>query len=197
MTTNNDSIGSKICTRCKGELPATTEFFHAQKQGRNNLRSVCKACRSVENKITGSERYARLKAKRMSSLPKIQCESCNQTFQPHRSEQRFCSHKCSMHLEKMILASQSVEAKRKAILGRQKHPSTGKFTTNIHAKGYSLRSPFGCVFNGVNLGCFVRENEGMFNGEGELLIRKQLSRLRPWIATPIPSWKGWTWEVEK
>lgn len=36
---------TKVCTSCKEELPATSEYFHKQKYGKYNLRPECKQCR--------------------------------------------------------------------------------------------------------------------------------------------------------
>lgn len=41
---------TKICTKCKKEFPATTEFFHKSKQGRFGLHSWCKNCYRVYGK---------------------------------------------------------------------------------------------------------------------------------------------------
>lgn len=39
-------IKTKICTKCKRELPATIDYFHRQCQNKSGLRSWCKECRS-------------------------------------------------------------------------------------------------------------------------------------------------------
>lgn len=41
----------KICTKCKKELPATTEFFFADRRGKHGFRSICKICDSLKRKI--------------------------------------------------------------------------------------------------------------------------------------------------
>ena len=35
---------TKICTKCKKELPATTEYFYYAKKSKDGLRSWCKDC---------------------------------------------------------------------------------------------------------------------------------------------------------
>lgn len=37
-------IPVRVCTCCKKETPATTDFFHVAKLGRHGLKSVCKSC---------------------------------------------------------------------------------------------------------------------------------------------------------
>ena len=39
---------TKICTKCKRELPATTEFFHRSRGFKDGLKYKCKECRSKE-----------------------------------------------------------------------------------------------------------------------------------------------------
>lgn len=34
----------KICTKCKRELPNTTEYFYVQRNGKFGLRADCKEC---------------------------------------------------------------------------------------------------------------------------------------------------------
>ncbi len=36
---------TKICTKCRRELPATTDYFHRHRQIKSGLRPVCKDCR--------------------------------------------------------------------------------------------------------------------------------------------------------
>lgn len=50
---------TKICTRCKRELPATKDYFYAKKMGKYDLDSRCKQCvykYAQENKERESER---------------------------------------------------------------------------------------------------------------------------------------------
>lgn len=42
----NDTTPMKRCSRCKQESPATTEFFHRDKGGKNGFASRCKECRA-------------------------------------------------------------------------------------------------------------------------------------------------------
>ena len=41
---------TKICSRCKTELPATNEYFHKNKDGKNGLHSICNNCNKEYNK---------------------------------------------------------------------------------------------------------------------------------------------------
>lgn len=52
------------CTKCRREFPATTEFFHIQKEGRYGLKSKCKQCRAdyhKEYEKTECGKFARTK----------------------------------------------------------------------------------------------------------------------------------------
>lgn len=59
------------CKSCGGEYPATTEYFHPEKLGKNGLRARCKSClrrkqadyraANVET-LTGSHAYSKKKA---------------------------------------------------------------------------------------------------------------------------------------
>ena len=41
---------TKICSKCKRELPATTDFFYVESRGKHGLYSICKDCKSIYNK---------------------------------------------------------------------------------------------------------------------------------------------------
>ena len=68
---------TKICTKCKEELPATTEYFHRHNQSNDSLRSRCKKCRNKTN-----QRWRKIKAneKKKESPPKVQCTKCKQWY---------------------------------------------------------------------------------------------------------------------
>src|SRR5690554_689476 len=60
---------TKICRKCREELPATPDYFYRGKRGKYGLRSYCKPC---HNK-TGAERKRRIK--KYKTVPE-RCESC-------------------------------------------------------------------------------------------------------------------------
>ncbi len=64
----------KVCTKCKKELPATTEYFHRNRISHDGLRSDCKECKN--------KRYTRI------------CEWCGQSFKSGSAQQRFCNKGC-------------------------------------------------------------------------------------------------------
>lgn len=40
---------TKVCSKCKKELPATTEYFSRHKTSKDGLRGICKRCRRKYN----------------------------------------------------------------------------------------------------------------------------------------------------
>jgi len=60
-----EGMDHKVCSHCKKEKPATTEYFHKGKKGRFGLGSICKECRSKKWK----EKYPGVK--HMSPKPKV------------------------------------------------------------------------------------------------------------------------------
>lgn len=61
----------KVCTKCKVNLPATTEFFHIQKRGLYNLKSKCKKCTTEYNKA----KWVKVPKKTEKT-----CSNCKVTF---------------------------------------------------------------------------------------------------------------------
>lgn len=53
----------KICSICNKELPATSEYFHKDKNGKYGLYCVCKTCRKAKLKGTRKEYYQKNKEK--------------------------------------------------------------------------------------------------------------------------------------
>jgi hypothetical protein len=43
-------MGTKVCTKCGIEYPATTEYYHSNKKGKYGLQAECKACVSDYHK---------------------------------------------------------------------------------------------------------------------------------------------------
>ncbi len=63
---------TKKCTKCKQELPATTKFFHRNKNTKDGLVSYCKACRKKASKdwwANNSDRNRAYKKQRRKSQP--------------------------------------------------------------------------------------------------------------------------------
>lgn len=40
---------TRVCTSCKTEFPATSEYFHAYKRAPDGCRAVCRACRAADH----------------------------------------------------------------------------------------------------------------------------------------------------
>ena len=47
----------KTCTRCEIEFPATTEYFHRNKYGKNGLAARCKHCMNEYRNIEYRKKY--------------------------------------------------------------------------------------------------------------------------------------------
>jgi hypothetical protein len=47
-------LQTKICNKCKRELPATSEYFHKMKGGLYGIRTTCKDCLRSERKLLSS-----------------------------------------------------------------------------------------------------------------------------------------------
>jgi len=58
----------KVCSKCYRELPATTEYFHKNKYGKQGLQSVCKECRYESNKEKASEYFKEYYAENRQKL---------------------------------------------------------------------------------------------------------------------------------
>lgn len=70
----------KRCPKCGKSLPATTEYFHADKHKKNGLRSTCKSCVSKHN----------------HKAPPAICAYCKNEFRPYvGSIGKYCSRQCS------------------------------------------------------------------------------------------------------
>lgn len=49
---------TKICTKCENNLPATSEYFHKQKNGKYGLKPWCKVCTNeYMKKYWGTPKY--------------------------------------------------------------------------------------------------------------------------------------------
>ncbi|KKK98948.1 hypothetical protein LCGC14_2637670 [marine sediment metagenome] len=110
----------KSCTKCRKELPETSEFFYREKKGRNGLRSVCKKCASNYDKNKNvdkikknkyqrdyykkrrvyflSIRYIHQKLRRQNKIPKY-CTICNQ---PKKLELASINHSYSEDIKKYL-----------------------------------------------------------------------------------------------
>ncbi len=131
------------------------------------------------------------------------CIICGKPFSNHH-DGKTCSPKCryaeTQHFLGRVIPKEEIARNQAA---RNKHPVTGPFRTNCHAKYWSLTDSCGDVYRFTNLSFFVRQNVDLFQADdaktGYLGRRYasragcQLKRLRPDGAWPIGSWKGWRW----
>ncbi len=120
---------------------------------------------------------------------KQKCVICSASFFT-RYKGKTCSRKCrGRYVQPM----------------RDKHPSSGPFESNCKAKYWSLLSPNGGIsYRFRNLNHFIRNNPDLFSGEdsktGYLGRRfytraaNGLNHLRPDLAKPFNSWRGWKWD---
>ena len=82
---------TKVCTKCKQELPATREYFHAMKGGGFGLRPSCKECRKAPTKAYRQDHQKEIKAYKKTYCQvhkeKLKKES-NIYYQAHKKEIR-------------------------------------------------------------------------------------------------------------
>jgi len=52
---------TKVCTKCGKELPATKEYFNANKNRKYGLSSYCKVCKKIYNKKHREENKEKIK----------------------------------------------------------------------------------------------------------------------------------------
>lgn len=100
-------------------------------------------------------------------------------------------------------AHYSPERSRRASEGQRGKIMGGKGAASedhYFAEQYALCSPDGEIHRGRNIIEFVRANPELFDPadmewkRGHCRASKGLSKLRPMLTAPKPSWKGWTWQ---
>ena len=64
-------MNTKICTRCGGELPATSEFFHKEKRGKYGFTAQCKSCVKIYYEVNKEKISKRGKQYREINKEKI------------------------------------------------------------------------------------------------------------------------------
>ena len=81
----------KKCTTCNNELPATTEYFSAQKKGKYGINSKCKKCLKEYRKIyTSTESY---KKRHRESMSKWRKENPERSLEISRKNYKINGHK--------------------------------------------------------------------------------------------------------
>lgn len=80
------------------------------------------------------------------------------------------------------------------------NPRRGRFETNMHARDWHLRDPYGDVYHFRNLKHFIREHRHLFssrqlelNSKGVPRVYNCLSQLSPRLKRPVSRSQGWTW----
>ena len=97
------------------------------------------------------------------------CPVCGKAFRSRKAlHQRFCSTECAKIGQKgrKIMSEAFLEAcKHRGIPGPRKHPRTGKFETNCHAKIWLLESPDGEEVTARNLKLYMIDRYGEEEGK--------------------------------
>jgi hypothetical protein len=86
---SNDTIPTKICTKCGQEFPATLEYFYASKRGYLGLRADCKACKDIavrENRAKNKERIIQRRKERYQNNKEKEREYNRQYRATHAKE---------------------------------------------------------------------------------------------------------------
>ena len=111
----------RVCTKCKKKLPATLEFFHKEKLGKNGLRSKCKNCWALlclewqnnnKDKVRENGKLNKRKLLKNSKYRKNMYLMTNlhNWIRRHKTEQKYCSI-CNEE-KKLELSNISGEYKR-------------------------------------------------------------------------------------
>lgn len=119
-------IELRICTKCKRELPPTTEYFHKQKRGKYGLSSWCKECKSKHNK-TKTNKYKEYNTKHSISFEGTKkCSKCKEIkskteFSISRMNKNGLVYNCKLCERKRILLKRHniTEDQYKSILYKQ------------------------------------------------------------------------------
>lgn len=97
------------------------------------------------------------------------CPVCGKAFRSRKAlHQRFCSTECAKIGQKgrKIMSEAFLEAcKHRGVPGPRKHPRTGKFETNCHAKVWHLESPEGEEITARNLKLYMINRYGEKEGK--------------------------------
>lgn len=72
-------MGTKTCTKCGAEKPATSEYFYRSKLYRDGLRSMCKTCCNAwpRNTAKDKERYWKVKTENIKILQNAGLARCS------------------------------------------------------------------------------------------------------------------------
>lgn len=89
------SICTKVCSKCKQELPLTTEYFHKRKLDKDGFRSICKTCRGTKNIAISTKEGYRICKKCDIEKPLDAFNKKNNGYLGRRSECRECQRTSS------------------------------------------------------------------------------------------------------
>lgn len=77
----------RICSRCKRELPATLEYFHASKREKLGLRYNCKNCHNKESQLWAEENKDKIRARDRARV-RIRTKENREQMKEYKKEYR-------------------------------------------------------------------------------------------------------------
>ena len=117
----NDYIPTKVCTKCKTELHATSEFFYAHKEGKYGLRPDCKACvikKTSEWHSNNPEKTVKIKQRWAKNNHEKKLESQRRWRENHPDKVREVSKRYyNANLEKQRIIRSNRRARKAAAEG--------------------------------------------------------------------------------
>lgn len=122
--THNYTDGTKKCTGCKNEFPATLEFFSKKISGKYGVTAKCKNCSNEYNR----EMYAKHQEKRLEA--KKEYGKKNKDGLKQRNRRQYLKNREA----RIEYAKQYAESNKDAIRGRARKYMINKYHSDTHLK---------------------------------------------------------------
>ena len=80
---------TKVCSRCKKQLPATIEFFYVDKHLKSGLCSACKKCHSIKNMEYHKNNHKRNRKKKREYARRYYQQNCRGKIKAYHLKARY------------------------------------------------------------------------------------------------------------